>query len=450
MFTDLFLYGIIIPTLPFILHDRLGVPHSEIQSLVSTLLSSFALASVLFSIPSGVIADKLPARQWPFIGGLLALLGSTTLLYAGQTVPLLILARILQGISGAVVWTVGLALIRDTVGSDKLGVTIGTMFSFISVGELVAPVLGGIIYDKAGNGAVFAMAFSLLGLDFIMRLFVIEKKIARKYGLEDNNKKPASAPSSQEDQDPESGNGAGENSPLLQRNSREEDGRLAWKIPKDQPKLIQKFPILATLRNPRLLTAELVSLAHAFLIAVFDATVPTETQDLFSFSSLNSGLLFIPLCLPYLILGGVSGRGVDKYGGRIVATLGFAYMVLPLLLLRIPHAGGKSEIAKFTACLGMVGVGFSFVSSPSLVEVSYVLEQYHLANPELFGEDGPYAQLYAINSLMFSAGLTLGPVVAGELRERIGYGDMMAVVAGLCAGVAGLCWVFLGRIPKER
>jgi len=77
-----------------------------------------------------------------------------------------------------------------------------------------------------------------------------------------------------------------------------------------------------------------------------------------------------------------------------------------------------------------------------------VVEKYHKSNKDLFGEGGPYAQLYAINSMVFSAGLTLGPLVAGALREKIGYGNMNAVLAGMCLVVSALSFAFLGGKPK--
>lgn len=49
------------------------------------------------------------------------------MLFLGQTVPVLIVARILQGISAAVVWTIGLALVLDTVGPENLGKAIGSV-----------------------------------------------------------------------------------------------------------------------------------------------------------------------------------------------------------------------------------------------------------------------------------------------------------------------------------
>lgn len=127
LFTDLFLYGLVVPILPFILQDRVGTPQDQIQSHVSVLLAAYAGASVLFSPPAGIIADHLSSRQLPFLVGLVALLLATLLLFLGQTVAVLAIARVLQGISAAVVWTIGLALILDTVGPDNLGKTIGSV-----------------------------------------------------------------------------------------------------------------------------------------------------------------------------------------------------------------------------------------------------------------------------------------------------------------------------------
>ena len=79
-------------------------------------------------------------------------------------------------------------------------------------------------------------------------------------------------------------------------------------------------------------------------------------------------------------------------------------------------------------------------------------EQFHVQNPGLFKEEGgPFAKLYAVNSMGFSLGLTIGPVVAGWLRERIGWGNMLAVVAVYCAVVGVVCLLYLGGpMPNAR
>lgn len=127
LFTDLFLYSLVVPVLPFMLEDKVGVPHDRIQSNVSGLLAIYAAASVVTSPIAGILADRISTRQAPFLVGLAALLMSTVLLFVGSTLPVLAIARIFQGISGAFVWTIGLALCLETVGPENLGKTIGSV-----------------------------------------------------------------------------------------------------------------------------------------------------------------------------------------------------------------------------------------------------------------------------------------------------------------------------------
>ena len=125
LWTDLFLYSLVVPILPFLLRDRLDLPPSQIQSCVSGLLAAFAASSFGFSPIIGYLSDLISTRQAPFFLGLLALLGSTALFLLGQSLPVLFIARILQGLSAALVWTVGLVLCVEAVGTDNLGKTMG-------------------------------------------------------------------------------------------------------------------------------------------------------------------------------------------------------------------------------------------------------------------------------------------------------------------------------------
>lgn len=127
LFTDLFLYGLIVPVLPSMLQDKVGVPKDKLQSNVSGLLAAYAGASVVFSPIAGIMADRMSTRQAPFLLGLLALLGATIMLFLGESLPVLVVARVLQGVSAAFVWTIGLALCLETVGPGNLGKTIGSV-----------------------------------------------------------------------------------------------------------------------------------------------------------------------------------------------------------------------------------------------------------------------------------------------------------------------------------
>ncbi|KAI1147738.1 major facilitator superfamily domain-containing protein [Nemania diffusa] len=317
------------------------------------------------------------------------------------------------------------------------------IFSFISIGELMAPVIGGALYEKTGYIGVFTLGASILALDFLMRLLVVEKKAAAKYTelAQDDQRSPQdSGPRVDQDAD-----GAG-------RESSEEDALLpkedeAYKIRETPNKLMRSLPILICFRSPRLLVGLFLAFVQAALLAVYDATIPTEAQSLFHFSSLKAGLIFIALDVPYLLLGPLAGWAVDRYGTKPVAVIGFGWMVPALTLLRLPAEEplpASRNIVLYCALLALNGVGLAIIGSPSVVEASDVVQRYDKANPGLFGENGPYAQLYGFNSLFFCAGLTIGPVVAGALKDSIGYGNMNLVFAVLSAATAVLSFLVIG------
>ena len=117
----------------------------------------------------------------PLVFGLVFLAGATAMLCVGTSIALFIAGRALQGISAAMVWTVGLALIADTVDKEELGKCLGYISLAMNGGTLLGPLLGGVVYDRGGYYAVFAMAFALLGSDIVLRLVLIEKKMAKRY-----------------------------------------------------------------------------------------------------------------------------------------------------------------------------------------------------------------------------------------------------------------------------
>lgn len=204
-------------------------------------------------------------------------------------------------------------------------------------------------------------------------------------------------------------------------------------------------------------------------------TIPTVAEQYYSFSSLKSGLLFLPLSVSDFLLGPLFGWAVDCFGTKPVATFAYFYLVPILVLLRLPRPCPSSpsslslfasiyptepattsslkalaacgsqnkEIAIWSALLFLAGVGLAGTSAPSIVETGAIVKRYHERNPEFFGQDGPYAQLYGLSSMVFSAGLTIGPLVAGGLKEKIGYGDMNAVIAVISGltGVAAFVWI---------
>jgi MFS family permease len=445
-FTDLFLYGLIVPVLPFMLKERANVPQSQIQSTVSNLLAIYAAASVATSPIAGILADKFSkSRQLPFVSGLVMLVFATVLLAVGQSVLVLAIARFLQGASGGVVWTVGLAIVIETVGPENLGKAMGTIFSFISVAGLLSPTCGGALYAKTGYVGVFGVGIGLIGVDFILRLLMIEKKTAAKF-----------QESNLPQQDGATASGDTEQTPLLPDTPATTITQRRYQLSKPQNRITQSLPILLLLRDPALLMAIWIAFMQAFLLGAFDATVPLVASEQFGFNSLKAGLLFLPLGGADFLLGPVFGWCVDRYGTKLFSALGFVALVPSLVLLRLPADEAITEpldkgrhVALYAGLLALNGVGLAIINSPSIVEAGYIVDNYWHANRDIF-QEAPFAQLYGINSMVFSGGLTLGPLVAGHLREIIGYGNMNAVLASICGLTALLSGVFMGRKEEDE
>lgn len=98
---------------------------------------------------------------------------------------MLLIGRALQGFSAAAVWVVGLAMLVDTVGEDRMTESMGYVSLATVGGLLTAPVLGGVVYEKGGYYSVFVVAFTFIALDILLRLLVIERSSAAQW--HDNN-----------------------------------------------------------------------------------------------------------------------------------------------------------------------------------------------------------------------------------------------------------------------
>lgn len=180
IFTDIFLYGLIVPVIPFSLTVQAGVAEDQVQQWTAILLACYNITLFVGSPIVGWYADCTTSRRLPLLLGLLALAGSTLLLCLGKTIALFIVGRLLQGLSASVVWSVGLALLVDTMGKN-IGAAMGWVSIAMSVGLLISPVVGGAVYAGAGYYAVYYLAFGIIFLDIVLRLVLIEKKVARQW-----------------------------------------------------------------------------------------------------------------------------------------------------------------------------------------------------------------------------------------------------------------------------
>ena len=167
LFTDALLYYLLVPLLPA--YARLyGLSQMEI----GVLFGSYAAALLVGTYPLGRLGDRM-GRRAPMIGGLLGLVATTLLFAFARAFPLLILARILQGLSATATWTAGMALVADHFGQSGRGRAMGTVFAFANLGVLLGPPLAGWLAQHVSLRAPFLVAAGLALVDAVARITLL-------------------------------------------------------------------------------------------------------------------------------------------------------------------------------------------------------------------------------------------------------------------------------------
>ncbi|KAE8269757.1 hypothetical protein A4X09_0g2562 [Tilletia walkeri] len=484
--TDAIFWGIVLPVLPFSLIDRVHVKPEDVQKIVSQALSIFSAAGVIACPILGIVSDRFGSRKLPFMLGLICLLVATILLATATTVAQIMVARLLQGLSAASVWVAGLAMLQDAVGGDRLGSALGTCFAWVTFGELIAPPAGGIIYRKFGYWAVWQVCSVLIVIDLIARLLLREPKTPRYGPSKHTHTSPdsygsvAAPPANGESTHriaPSNGAVPQETQPLLLPSAQDEcdgDDEGDDESRSKETWFERVWPIAKLHRTSRFNAALLNGFAQALVISAIESTMPLHVHRIFGFDSLQAGLLFLPLVLPGVVLGPILGNLADTKGARYVTMRGFMFLAPGLAFFRLPGSKWFDDlfpsswtqvpvystfpylspsVALFCFLLFFVGFGYPAISSPSLLESSQAVEDYQIEHGnDVFGPRGPWASVYAMNNVVFFAGLTVGPL-CGYLVDIIGFGNMTIILAIFCLGMAVSCATFLPSVrptPKPR
>ncbi|BCR88003.1 MFS transporter [Aspergillus chevalieri] len=423
-FTDYFLYAMIVPVMPTALSDRAGVPYEDREYWVSVLLMCEAAVALVCCPIFGYLVDVSRTRQYPFFLGLILLGGSMGMLSVAHAVWLFVVARLLQGGATAMVAVAGLALMTDTVEFNNLGQTIGYLGSAITLGFLLGPLLGGLVYNAAGYNAVFAMAFAIIGVDLVMRVAVIEKKVARRWistGHEENGNGNGHVYSS----------GGGYHTFPGEFTEVEEDKG--------------KFALLEIARQPRVLISLWALLVQGLLFSAFDATIPIFVESMYGWSPFEAGMTFLPSAITALFepyFGYIS----DKYGNRIVTFTSFLLLSPPLICLHLVEHNGTAHKILLITLLTIIGALLNSAIPALFVETQQVLEDMERAEPGIFGRKGAVAQAFGIQTMAQFLGLFLGPLWGGFVTYRFGW-KSMAWSLGVLAGVTAVPMLWLSGGP---
>ncbi|KAJ0421765.1 major facilitator superfamily domain-containing protein [Aspergillus carlsbadensis] len=408
-FTDYFLYAMVVPILPTALVERADVPYKDREYWVSVLLMCEAATAFICCPIFGYIVDVAPTRRLPYVLGLIFLGSSMGLLWAARSTTAFVIARLLQGGATAMVAVAGLALLTDSVPLDNLGQTIGYQGSAVALGFLLGPLLGGIIYDRVGYNAVFCMSFALVGLDLIMRVLVVEKKVASRW-IEDLSTERSSSTSSATVRPGKNGVGRSVGPPTTTPSSSsssttirangyqtfaetpttgsdvDTEAETANECEHGHPHGYRDGPVhtpptlLQIAKQPRVVISSFGLLVQGLLFSAFDATIPIFVETHFHWTPLGAGLAFLPSALTALFepfFGYIS----DKHGTRPVTFISFILLPLPLASLAIVSANKPTHIALLLILLTVIGLLINLATPALYVETQDVLEAMQPQRP---------------------------------------------------------------------
>ena len=154
--------------------------------LIST---SFSLVPILLSIPVGVIVSKY--GNWKF--GLLALFSvavGSALSCVSTGMPLLLLARVIEGVGMALIGTVAPNIINAIFSPEKRGVAMGILMCYISLGQAFINKLSPILAPSADAWkniwwfvTIYAIIFIVLWFFFLKNVDSNEQKAVQNISI---------------------------------------------------------------------------------------------------------------------------------------------------------------------------------------------------------------------------------------------------------------------------
>ncbi len=146
---DTLFYAALAPLLPS-LSAQFGLDKGGAGLLVGV----YPIGSFLGAVPAGWATARYGPRPTVLVS--LVVMAAAALVFAfGQTIELLYIGRLLQGVAGAISWTAGLAWLAQATTIERRGEALGFGIGAGVVGAQLGPVLGSIAH-VIGRGPAFA------------------------------------------------------------------------------------------------------------------------------------------------------------------------------------------------------------------------------------------------------------------------------------------------------
>jgi len=352
-------------TLPDIMKD-FGVGSAKAQWVLNASLLMLAGLLVL----GGRLGDLLGRRRI-FLLGSIVFAGGSAAAGLSPEFDLLIVARVVQGVGGALMLPATVALVSAAFGADRKGRALGTMGGLAAVAGALGPTIGGVLTTAISWRAVFLVNVPLAALCVLFTLRSVPVDPPRNgpvhvdlsgsalfcialvtgvYSLSATQDTPFSDPT------------------VL--------GPLAVAVvalvlfvarERRAANPLMSFSLLRRHRNylGATLSQGLAGMAEMGLGVIFPLLLVLNLE----MSPALAGLALIPATVPMILLAPITGRWYDRVGGRAPLVVGFAVLAVSGVALAVgaqaheppPSTDQLSGYLALLPGLLLYGIGLAFV-----------------------------------------------------------------------------------------
>jgi EmrB/QacA subfamily drug resistance transporter len=417
--------------LPTIGHD-LGASVAGLQ----WTLNSYVLTLAALVLAGGSLSD-IYGRRRIFILGVVVFVAASALCAAAPTIGLLIAARFVQGIGGALLTPGSLAIIEAVFHPDDRTRAIGAWAGLGAVAGAIGPTLGGYLTDAVSWRAIFLINIPL-GIFVVVAAvrYVPETRDPTRAGLDLRGAALATLAI------------AGLCFALIEASG----GLTPAVIAASAAGLAAAVAFVAVERRARhpMLPLELFrsrQFASANLLALVTYAALGGVIFLFvaflqitlGYTAVQAGAATLPITLLLLTLSTPSGAITQRIGPRIPLTTGAVLAGAGLLLMAHIHPGDKYFTAVLPSLI-VFGIGLGTLVAPITATVLASVDARHSGIASAVNNAlSRLGQMIAVAALPLAAGLS-GTAFDDPARMAAGFPVAMTVAAGVCFAAALLAW----------
>jgi len=281
----------------------------------------------------GRMSDVL-GRKRLYIAGLAVFAAASGLAATATFIELLIAARVVQAMGGALITSNTLAILTDTFPAGRRGIAMGVQSILISGGAAIGPTLGGFLVTHLGWEAVFVVNIPV-GVVGTLLAFVTLPPLKKEGPREPFDTLGAALLTGAlcgillgATKGPDWGWTATTTLGTL-------GGGVGFLALFAARQTRFAYPLIDTAlyRNRAFMAGQLAGTLAMISLLSLTFLMPFYWQGLRGLSAEHAGMLMLPLPLGIMVLSPVSGRLSDTYGVRGVATLGMLLVATGLTFM---------------------------------------------------------------------------------------------------------------------